>query len=291
MEECSNGTPLVPSWLKSNEEDSNSDKKYLDPKSSVDETRPSDEKQPENKIVLPIDVSPSKIKMNRFQTPRTHFTKWVKSDGSNRRELSSALSNYISSSLGGSKNAARRMSVSTQGAARLTSFLISSSKVGLRAALREINLEFLVGKSFEETLIGLVDYVCPEGSSIDQGIARSTFLDVICNLNIQGQEGIDLNSLTVDQIAIILQKYVIKTIMARILNDIGTKTISLSSDIQVIAKLEDSLSNYLSGCVKDAFVELNFREGCLNSENLNSLFEEIYMKAFDLLKAMAEEGI
>ena len=56
--------------------------------------------------------------------------------------------------------------------------------------------------------LGLVDYVCPDGGSIDEGIAREAFVETIADL--AGAGIADLDSLTADQIQAVLELYATK---------------------------------------------------------------------------------
>jgi hypothetical protein len=72
---------------------------------------------------------------------------------------------------------------SSRGAsAGLVRFLNDASANGVREALRTLNLESLPGRPIEEVFAGLADYICPEGGSIDEGIARDAFVETIADL-------------------------------------------------------------------------------------------------------------
>jgi hypothetical protein len=145
--------------------------------------------------VLPPAPAPGDV--GRFTNARTSFTKFATSGGRDRANMGRALSNYVSKSSGGSRTAAQRMGASRQSSARLASFLSSAAANGPREALRSLKLENLAGRPVEEIFLGLMDYVCPEGGSIDESIAREAFVETIADLAENGITNFD--TLTADQ--------------------------------------------------------------------------------------------
>ena len=75
---------------------------------------------------------------------------------------------------------------------------------------------------------GLADYICPEGGSIDEGIARDAFVETIADL--AGAGITDIDALTPGQIQTVFELYATHAIEARICNDIGTKVVTLPAD-------------------------------------------------------------
>ena len=65
------------------------------------------------------------------------------------------------------------------------------------ATVRALNLGALAGHPIEEIFLGLADYVCPDGGSIDEGIAREAFIETIADL--AGAGITDLDGLTADK--------------------------------------------------------------------------------------------
>src|SRR6202034_2616342 len=77
----------------------------------------------------------------RYTASRNNFTRFVSSGGRDRRSLGRALSQYVSGSSGGSRNAAKRMAVSRRSTAQLAGVLNSAIGGNASAALRSIGLE------------------------------------------------------------------------------------------------------------------------------------------------------
>ena len=103
----------------------------------------------------------------RFSAPRGNFSRFARSGGADRAALGRALSGYVSSAAGGSRQAARRMGASRGAGARLLSFLSDAQSRGPVEALRSLNLQALAGRPIEEVFLGIAEYVCPlEGRSM-----------------------------------------------------------------------------------------------------------------------------
>lgn len=98
------------------------------------------------------------------------------------RSLGRAVSHYVGSSSGGARTAAARMGSARGAGSRLLGFLSDAVARGATEALRSLNLDGLAGRPIEEIFLGLADYVCPDGGSIDEGIAREAFIETIADL-------------------------------------------------------------------------------------------------------------
>ena len=196
------GTPLIPSWLEGDGDGgggpgAGDGDGSLQP--SPDGTPPAVPPAPAPRPVAPAGTS------DRFTSARNNFTRFVSSGGSDHRSLGRAVSQYVSKSAGGSRLAAQRMGSSRGAGAGLVRFLNDASVNGIREALRTLNLESLAGRPIEEVFAGLADYICPEGGSIDEGIARDAFVETIADL--AGAGITDIDALTPGQIQTVFELY------------------------------------------------------------------------------------
>ena len=105
------------------------------------------------------------------------------------------------------------MGTSRAAGARLLGFLSGAGVSGAREALRALNLENLAGRPIEEVFLGLVDYICPDGGSIDEGIAREAFIETIAELSENGIT--DIDGLSADQIQTIFEVYATHSMTTR----------------------------------------------------------------------------
>jgi hypothetical protein len=132
----------------------------------------------------------------------------------------------------------------------LLGFLSEAVAHGAAEALRALDLGALAGRPIEEIFLGLADYVCPDGGSVDEGIAREAFIETITDL---AEAGIsDLDGLTTGQIQTVFELYATNAIEARLCNDIGAKTIVLPSDAREAARVQAQLHDFIRRAVADA---------------------------------------
>src|SRR4029077_2283585 len=194
-------------------------------------------------IPLPGDAS-------RFTAARNNFSRFATSGGRDRGSLGRAVSHYVSTSSGGGRTAAQRMGASRRAGSQLVNFLSGAVADGPREALRTLKLEHLAGRPVEEVFIGLIEYVCPEGGTIDDGIAREAFIETIADLADNGITNFD--ALTIDQLQTIFELYATHAIEARLCNDIGAKAITLPASVGDAANVQTQLLDFIRRSVADA---------------------------------------
>lgn len=277
------GTPLVPSWL---------DDGAGTPPPSGDGTPPADGAAPPPAPAVPAapaaQPAPRIAPSDRYTSARTNLTKFARSGGSDRRSLGRAVSQYVSTSSGGSRQAAARMGSSRGSAARLVNFLNDAQNNGAREALKSLDLEALAGRPIEEIFIGLADYVCPEGGSIDEGIAREAFVETIADLSKTGIT--DIDGLTTEQIQTVFELYATHAIEARLCNDIGLKTVKMPTDIAAAQRVQAQLRDFIQRGVSDALNAAR-RDNAqpLTAERTLSFVTGVYQSAFDILQTLGDE--
>lgn len=223
---------------------------------------------------------------NRYQKPRSNFTKFASSGGSNRRYLKRAISQYVSEVVGGSVNASRRMGPSRTTASELIKFLNSVYNYGIEESLRNLDLNILVGRSVEEIFIGLEDSICPDGGSIDEGIARHAFYETMADLINIGITNFD--NFTVEQLLSVFKQFVSHAIIARIYNDIGIKGISMPSDVNAVESIQNQLFEFIQGGVNDAINQIGVDIGNISQEQIVDLVTTVYETSFEFLEILGK---
>lgn len=276
-------TPLIPSWYGGAGDDAGdgSDGAKDDSKNDGQDkpSDPQDANSP-NPIITPT------VPGSRFQTPRGNFTRFARSGGSDRRSLGRAVSGYVSSSMGGAKNSSKRMGSSRRVAGGLISFLSAAAGGGLNAALADRNLGHLIGRSAEDIFIGLSDIVCPQGGSVDEGIARNAFMETIVELAGAGIS--DLSQLTADQVFAVIQLFATNSIEARLCNDIGTKICIAAENIPQVENVQQQLHDFISGAVSDALAKYSNDINQLSSDQTGKIVDNIYTEAFSILETLGD---
>lgn len=276
------GTPLVPSWI----DDDGSAVAPATPGPDDGDAADGQSVPPDGGSAADLTAPQPSPPRGRFAAPRANLTRFASSGGSDRRSLARAVSGYVSGASGGAALAGRRMGASRRAAAGLLGFLGDAQARGVPAALRALNLEALAGGTVEEIFLGLADFVCPVGGTVDDGIAREAFIETIVEL---ADEGItDLSGLTTDQMHTVFEIYATNAIEARICNDIGAKIVSLPASPEAAAHVEAQLRDFIRGGVADALFAARTALATITADNVLRFVDEVYASAFEVLRTMGE---
>lgn len=248
-------TPLVPSWL-------NSDDEYMD----------------NNKPIPPQADS------DRFRIPRNNFTRYVNEGGRSTRNLHKATSKYITQSLGGAKNATSRLGSARNSTERLVSFFSSVTNNGLSQTSQRYGLGDLIGKNAKDVFLHIIDFVCPDGGSTDEGIARNSYIETLMTLSDLNNKTIE--SLTQDEFLAFTKTYMTNVIQERLINDIGNRSISLPDDISTVETIQSQIKEFIYGSVSDAISDLNIKIKNIDTYQTRDIVDKIYEKAYSILAVL-----
>lgn len=280
------GTPLVPSWLG----DDGAPPAAPDgtpPDGAPPDGTPADGAPPAAPPAPPARPPiPPVADPTRFSAARNNFSRFAGSGGSDHRSLGRAVSHYVGSSSGGARSAAARMGSARGAGSRLLGFLSDAVSRGVTEALRALNLGALAGRPIEEIFLGLADYVCPDGGSIDEGIAREAFIETITDL--AGAGITDLDGLTADQMQTVFELYATNAIEARLCNDIGAKTITLPSNSREAARVQAQLNDFIRRGVADALTAARATMAALTPDRVLQFVGRIYEQAFGILQIIGD---
>lgn len=265
-----NGTPLIPTWL--------------EPGSPTMPIEPGmDKPDVGEKPAIPIKLPATP---NRFTAARTNFSHFAGSNGGDSAGLGRAVSNYVSRSSGGARQAARRMGASRKSGSRLLGFMANVINNGVEDALQELNLEDLAGRPIDEIFLGMIDYFCPDGGTIDEGISRDSFVEMIADLATSGIT--DLNALNNEQMKTVFELYATHTIQNRLYNDIATKAIQVPSNFRMALQIQRQLFDFIHRGVSDALVASQDSLQTLTKRNVNDIVNKVYEDAFAILQKLGE---
>lgn len=277
------GTPLVPSWLGNEGSPPAAPDGAAPPNGNgaPPAQPPAGPPAPPARPPVPPTADPT-----RFSAARNNFSRFAASGGDDRRALGRAVSHYVGSSSGGARTAAARMGSARGAGSRLLGFLSDAARRGATEALRALNLGALAGRPIEEIFLGLVDYVCPDGGTIDEGIAREAFIETIADL--AGAGITDLDGLTPDQMQTVFELYATNAIEARLCNDIGLKTVILPSDSRQAARVQAQLNDFIRRAVADALTTARAAAAALTPDRVLAFVGGIYEQAFGILQIMGD---
>ena len=275
-------TPLIPSWL-----DDGGAPPVAPDGAPPDGGPPPVAPTPGTPITPPVQPPiPPMADPTRFSVARNNFSRFVGSGGNDRRNLGRSVSHYVGSSSGGARTAAARMGSARGASGRLLGFLSDAVTRGATEALRALNLGALAGRPIEEIFLGLSDYVCPDGGSIDEGIAREAFIETITDL--AGAGLTDFDGLTADQMQTVFELYATNAIEARLCNDIGMKTITLPSNSRVAARVQEQLKDFIRRGVADALTTARAAAAALTPDRVLLFVGSVYEQAFAILQIMGD---
>ncbi|WP_035746475.1 Qat anti-phage system associated protein QatB [Haematobacter missouriensis] len=277
------GTPLVPSWLGNEGSPPAAPDGATPPNGggAPPAQPPARPPAPPERPPVPPTADPT-----RFSAARGNFSRFAGSGGDDRKALGRAVSHYVGSSSGGARTAAARMGSARGAGSRLLGFLSDAARRGATEALRALNLGALAGRPIEEIFLGLADYVCPDGGTIDEGIAREAFVETIADL--AGAGITDLDSLTPDQMQTVFELYATNAIEARLCNDIGLKAVSLPSDSRQAARVQAQLNDFIRRAVADALTTARAAVAALTPDRVLTFVGGIYEQAFGILQIMGD---
>ena len=253
------GTPLVPSWL--DQTDGN-------------ETNETDSGLENNQI-------PSTGDPERFRIPRSEFTKYINSGGKSSGLGRRAISHYIKQSLGGSSNATHRMGAARSSSARLLNIAGVYASGGAQAVEHYLSIENLSNKTASEAFIAITDFICPDGGTQDEGIARAAYISAIEETPEIAK--IRFADLTSEQIMVIVERTMANAIFNRITNDIGNKIILLPQNRAESDILIRQTKDFVKGSVSDAIANLKPEAGNIRQADSLKIVDQGYKMAFDIM--------
>lgn len=107
---------------------------------------------------------------------KREVTNWCRSGTSSGERLNRVMSQYRQAH-GGAAQAARQSVTVNRAGAKLGGFLTGVHDSGLDRALQDVGLGSLVGKTADEVIEGIADYLAGDGSQLDDELVRDAFAE------------------------------------------------------------------------------------------------------------------
>lgn len=218
-----------------------------------------------------------------FQYPRGQFTRFT--NGGGGKALGRALKGYVRGA-GGGAGATRRMPSSTRVASGVAGLASTFASDGAAAALARFNLQDLAGRPAAEVLESVADIICPDGGTIDEAIARDAMMEAIAELAADDPGAFD--DLSPDQVNDFLCDVITRSIVTKILNEIGTNALHGSASDADFREAEDITRGYTQGRVRDAFGSRFAPRSQPTQSEIDNSISEVFADAFDMLGAVLE---
>ena len=145
-----------------------------------------------------------------------------------------------------------------------------------------MQLDSLVGRPIDEVFLGMMDYICPDGGNVDEGIARDAFIETIADL---AENGItDLDALNPSQMQTVFELYTTHTIENRTVNDVGTKIIQFPADARTALHIQSQVHDFIRRGVVDAVSATRDTLLSLTQRSIQRFVDQIYVTAFEILR-------
>ncbi len=225
----------------------------------------------------PLPAPPSDD--DRFRSARRNFTSFAHSRGSDGRALRRAVGDYVRSGAGSSRNATRRMGASRAAAGNVLGVFRDFQRDGVNTTLQRLNLGGLAGRPLADVFLGLTDFICRDGGSIDEGIARDAWLETIAELDALALP--DFDALTPEQVRDAFLAFIAHSIEGRLFQDIGAAGFK-NADLAAVEAFERQLRGYIRGAVRDSFSGDVADAANLSDQQISSVVDRTYDEAWDL---------
>lgn len=254
------------------------------------EKKPDTEKKPEakeEKLRIPTTLPPlpKAAARGRFKSSRSNFNSFASSR--DKGSLKKSLSRYVSKGTGGGRTATRRMGSAIPAVSRAISFAQGVARDGIDKALSQLGLDNLIGQPAEQALAVLTDVFCPPGGPIDQAIAREAWDEAV--LELTELEIDDIKDVTPEQWNGLVVDFISRTIETKVINDVGSKAISLPQDVQAINQLQSDLHQIIYGAVTDAIGDRLGVGQTVDQKDIQGMVVDIYDRSFTYLEGLEEE--
>lgn len=226
---------------------------------------------------------PAAASAGNFQYPRGQFTRFT--NGGGGKALGRALKGYVSSA-GGGAGAARRMPSSTRVASGVAGLASTFANEGPAAALARFNLQDLAGRPATEVLESVAEIICPDGGTIDEAIARDAMFEAIGDLAAEDPGAFD--ELSSDQLNEFLCDVIERSIVTKVLNEIGTNALHGSATDTDFREAEQITRDYTHGRVRDALGS-RFDPGSQPTQaEIDRSISDVFADTFEMLGAVLE---
>lgn len=139
----------------------------------------------------------------------------------------------------------------------------------------------------QDVFVALTDVLCPDGGSIDEGIARDAFIETIADVLVAGI--VDLANLTADQMLTIFELFVARSIEGRLHNDIGMNAIKFPASNAAVQAVQDQVHDFIVGRVHDCVHGIRDQLTGVQGPALDAIVNRVYVESYELMQVMAEE--
>lgn len=223
---------------------------------------------------------------NRYNAPRRQFNKYLRSGGQDSQALKNALKSYSKQAAGSTRHMARRMLPSVSRVATFYEVINTIKQRGKQQGLTQLNLAYYWDKPLLDILSSLSDVIFQDTGKIyedtqDDSITKQAYANTvtrICEI-----DGINLDSLTNEQVEVMIATFIEETIAQRVINDIGNNLTENNANISELVEMENNIYQIISGLVRNQIMPEIITTQLGNREHIETKIENIYRIAFDVM--------
>jgi len=246
--------------------------------------QPSQRPEPDPHPVLP---RPDTSEAGEFSGARRNFSRFTHTGS--RSALGRALSNYVRTGTGGAQRAARRMGSSRATAQGLLGVIRNFQRIGPTETLRQFNLSSLAERPAADVFTAILEFVCPPGGAVDEAIARQAMLESIGDMAEAGVGSFD--TLTSEQRQDLFLDFIAHSIEGRVMADLGSRGIMLSDDVATVENAQTQLHDFVTGATRGQLSERLSNVDRLSDREIETVVNQIYEIAFELVAIAGEASI
>jgi len=180
------------------------------------------------------------------------------------------------------------MGTSRATAAKLLSIFGDVQRNGAAETLRRLQLTVAPGQPASQVLLMLLEFICPPGGAIDEGVARQAALKTIVELDEAGTGSFE-DMTQADRQNFFLD-FVANSIESMIMADLGGRGITMPDDVEAVERIQSQLSSFITGCTRGQLANRLEQWPAPTDQEVNQVSSAIYEAAFDLI-ATAAEGL
>ena len=273
-------TPLIPNWIPDSENLPPDNGNYDDTADNTPITNPAD--QLTNPSESPVEENNVKV-ANRYYEARKLFSSFSKNRSSNHDAFKDSLKSYVRKGGGGSSTLAIRMRPSVARISRFHNVINTFREEGAAAALKSFNLDSYNNRPLLDVLSALTDIIFDDSSIYnniqDDSITKLAYTNTINR--IVEIEGIDLNSLSNENIEVMIALFIEETIATKVICDIGISLFKTVQNCEEIIEIEETAYQIVSGLVRNKIMPeiIATQRGLVHG--IEKSIENIYRIAFD----------
>lgn len=215
-----------------------------------------------------------------------NFTRFARSGSSSA--LGRSIANYVRNGTGGARRASRRMGSSRVAASGLLGIVRDIQQTGAAQALQRLNLGNLAGQPAENVFVALLEFICPPGGTVDEGIARQAMVDTIADTSEIGAGTFD--TLTREQLNEFFLGFIVHSIEGRVIADLGKNGIALPDDVNAVEQMQDQLHDFVSGATRGVLSGRLNDIASLTDRDIEDRVNQIYEVAFEMIAVAGENA-